>query len=645
MQRHRFRRLVLGLPVLGLLAAGSGRAVVVPLGAEFQISVQTAGTQSRPSVATGADGRVFIVWSRTAGGDSQNGLIGRLYDAGSGTFASGEIRLADGATSDPKVVAEPGGGYWVAWVDGAQVVRARRCGADGQPAGPAILASFGLADPGTLDVAVSPSGGHIVISAWATPLPPFQTYIYADALDAADQLLSHHPVWPGLFQVFAVHPRVVAQPGGGFVLAWVNARAPSEDVWAEHLDPTGLPLDEAFQVNDSFPAARTRPSVVVEDGGGCAVVWRTLGAGPAADGIWVQRFDAADARRGDVLRLTAAADLADVADAAPTVVNAPGGRRLVLWADRSDAVDPPGLPDAPLVLGRFFDASWQPVGSPFQVNGNPLASDQEAAASFVPGGGFLAAWSAFGIAGRRFSADCPGGAGSLCLNGDRFLASVAWHDPRTNARGTATALPLTADSGAFWFFSAGNAELLVKVLDGRAVNGHWWVFFGALTDLEFDLTVTDSLTGAKQVYHNPPYTLASRADINAFSDPAPPAPRPAAPSTPLRAEGLCPAGAACLGAFQVTVEWIDPFTGQAHQASGVPLSDNSATFWFFAADNIELIVKVLDGRAVNGHYWFFYGALTDVEYTIRVDWIDGHQTRTYHNPHGHMASHADTNAF
>jgi hypothetical protein len=43
--------------------------------------------------------------------------------------------------------------------------------------------------------------------------------------------------------------------------------------------------------------------------------------------------------------------------------------------------------------------------------------------------------------------------------------------------------------------------------------------------------------------------------------------------------------------------------------------DSSGFFWFFTRDNIELVVKALDARAVNGHFWFFYGALSDVGYT------------------------------
>ena len=48
------------------------------------------------------------------------------------------------------------------------------------------------------------------------------------------------------------------------------------------------------------------------------------------------------------------------------------------------------------------------------------------------------------------------------------------------------------------------------------------------------------------------------------------------------------------------------------------LTDDSGYLWFFDADNIELIVKVLDGCGVNNRYWVFAGGLTNVEVDIIV---------------------------
>ena len=80
-------------------------------------------------------------------------------------------------------------------------------------------------------------------------------------------------------------------------------------------------------------------------------------------------------------------------------------------------------------------------------------------------------------------------------------------------------MSLTGDTGYFWFFSDANIELILKVLDGRALNGHFWVFYGALSDVEYTITVTDTVTGQVRSYFNPPRQLASVADTSAFAVP------------------------------------------------------------------------------------------------------------------------------
>ncbi|HXM76467.1 MAG TPA: proprotein convertase P-domain-containing protein, partial [Thermoanaerobaculia bacterium] len=113
-------------------------------------------------------------------------------------------------------------------------------------------------------------------------------------------------------------------------------------------------------------------------------------------------------------------------------------------------------------------------------------------------------------------APCLPGPTTLCLNAGRFQVDVRWQVPSQGTSGLGNAIPLTADTGYFWFFSANNIELVLKVVDGRAFNGRFWVFYGALTDVAYTVTVTDSQTGFQKTYSNPQGTLASRADTSAF---------------------------------------------------------------------------------------------------------------------------------
>jgi hypothetical protein len=105
----------------------------------------------------------------------------------------------------------------------------------------------------------------------------------------------------------------------------------------------------------------------------------------------------------------------------------------------------------------------------------------------------------------------PEDAGDALALGEHFCVQVEFKGHQ-GGQGLGTAVPYRSlDSGAFWFFHRDNWELLVKVLDGCAVNGHYWVFLAATTNVEFDLFVdprSGDLGGGRH-YHN---DLGHRAD-------------------------------------------------------------------------------------------------------------------------------------
>jgi ELWxxDGT repeat protein len=253
-------------------------------------------------------------------------------------------------------------------------------------------------------------------------------------------------------------------------------------------------------------------------------------------------------------------------------------------------------------------------------------------------------------------AGCQPAPSRLCLNGGRYQVEAVWRDFQ-GGTGRGTAVPLTADTGTFWFFDPANVEAVIKVLDGQGVNGHVWVFYGALSNVEYTLTVTDTQTGLTRSYHNPSGQFASAGDTHAFGPlgayaTSPPlVTRPSPPpliSVQQAAAAPCQPGAQrlCLNGnrFAVEVAWKD-FQGHTGQGTAVPLTADTGTFWFFNAANVELVLKVLDGRPLNGKFWVFYGALSNVEYTITVTDTQTGTVRTYNNPSGRFASAGDTSAF
>ncbi len=104
------------------------------------------------------------------------------------------------------------------------------------------------------------------------------------------------------------------------------------------------------------------------------------------------------------------------------------------------------------------------------------------------------------------------------------------------------------------------------------------------------------------------------------------------------------------GTLAVRARFVDPRTGREGAAQALPLTDWSGSFWFFSPGNIELTVKILDGRALNGAYWIFIASMTTVAYAVEVERRDPIcaapcETRTYSSPADTNRNFIDTRLF
>ena len=117
---------------------------------------------------------------------------------------------------------------------------------------------------------------------------------------------------------------------------------------------------------------------------------------------------------------------------------------------------------------------------------------------------------------------CEPDAFTRCLGHSRFAVQVDWwtvdQSGTGGQSGRARVVEVGGDeSSLFSFFGDGNWELLVKVLDGCAVNGSFWVFGAAATDLGYRIAVTDTRASRVMEYENRPGSEARAvSDTNAF---------------------------------------------------------------------------------------------------------------------------------
>ncbi|HTY42962.1 MAG TPA: hypothetical protein VMH79_13900 [Thermoanaerobaculia bacterium] len=123
-----------------------------------------------------------------------------------------------------------------------------------------------------------------------------------------------------------------------------------------------------------------------------------------------------------------------------------------------------------------------------------------------------------------------GQSGTLVLNSAHpfNITLQATDQHNNNTTGAGVALPQTDTFGYFSLptltQNPSNPEVFVKILDGTALNGNYWVFYGHLTDLIYDLTVTDVTTQVSKTYHKDAGNEPGGFDTGSF--PASPASSP-----------------------------------------------------------------------------------------------------------------------
>jgi hypothetical protein len=646
-----------------------------------------------PRIATAGDGSYLVVWS------AGSRVAVRAFDAAD--LPLGPVRVISPQNNLhpaalPQVAAMPGGGYLVVWSEAGDAriddpVVARVLDPLGQPLGaPQTIASMDEYTSWPGGPALAVDAGGVVTLAWSRHRRILvQRFVVqggvlvptAAAFDAG----------PGTY------PNVAVVPGGIVVaaLTWEQLTPTTASVifarqFAADGTPRGVESAVTTSSYDDPPQDFLATRLVADPAGRTVLVWyqRSIYYSEVFDRIRAQPLAADGTPIGDPVDLVVGAPWPEATEGYPPqlvlgdAAARADGSFLVTWSRGEwtficGGVGPP-WPYTPYpvqpscgtheldgdVLARVFAADGTPLGPAFGLATDPAATELGGGAAARNGGWIVAHHGDQLAVSPLRDEGCDEGAGdrTLCLAG-RFRVDVEWQ--AAGAGGGGRPLAIAKDTGGFWFFSPENLELAVKVVDGTAVNNRHWVFFASLTDVAFELTVTDMLTGEQRRYENAQGTMASRADTDAFpggvfdgplAAPAPASGAPAsrAPNEPGQTTGaLSPCGGPvwCVtplplldGRFLARVEWrVDD--GLYGYGNPHPFSRDTGLFSFFSPQNQEVALKVLDGRGVNGHFWVFFASLTDVEFDlVVVDSVTGEE-RTYHSPAGTMASRADVEAF
>lgn len=118
---------------------------------------------------------------------------------------------------------------------------------------------------------------------------------------------------------------------------------------------------------------------------------------------------------------------------------------------------------------------------------------------------------------------CTPNSKTVCLLGNRFRVAVNYRNqfasppqPGDFVAARLNASAVNPDVGIFGLTDPQATEIMVRIADSRPYAPRFDVYYGGLTDLEYWVNVTDTVTGTTRSYHNAPGKLSAGLDRSSF---------------------------------------------------------------------------------------------------------------------------------
>ncbi len=480
--------------VLGSNPGALDRAKLWILDDDFEqsgerIALASAGTAPRLA----ATGRGTVTVFSADDGDG-SGVFARLDARDSGQLT---LRVPESAQADQRGadVAAFGNQFVAAWIrdDGSSsIVRARRFQPDGQPLGPSFDVSTAATVVSHVRVGVDGRGDAFFswladgtaygrrFSAAGVPLEGAATLSQesAEALDCAVSVFGDR------FCALGLPPGLASEVG--------TVQASDEPNVQYLLDVFDAQTGSLIEGPRGVVEGARSPRVAALSGAFALGSVDTEGTSPQ-----LLLFDGLGRPRGSAVRLGEPAPGAQP----PSFARGRGRELAVLFRDLV----------AGTVRGRFYSSDGRPLSSELVLAGPDSVGVPAAAAALLaetdllrityerrdPAGNSLGLFVNETLAMVSEGA-CSVSEGDLCLGEERFRVRVAFRSGATTTEAPST--PLTTDTAYSWFFDQDNVEVVYKLLDGCAINGHYWLFAAGLTDVAVELSVEDTLTGKSSIH-------------------------------------------------------------------------------------------------------------------------------------------------
>jgi hypothetical protein len=312
----------------------------VALSGEVQVNATTRGHQMLPVVALDDGGGAWFAW-RSFGQDGSLGtIVARRFDP-TLTTATAEVIVngsAAGHQTNPAIVALPGGGALVAWLDPGEgdhhALRARRLNGAGELDGEPFVVSDNDFGHGTPVLAVD---GERVLVAYARfdgqgrPAGLFVRTITGEKLSPELRL----DVAGG---VYAIEPALAAN-GGQILAGWLESERGGYGLRVRSLSlqehPQEHPQEQRIvpgpvrEITGDLSGWRSGVALALDGVGGGLITWNQHADGPKGlPGLFARRLDGASGKpQGDAFRATTR-----IEGKQAQAVGTPGAK-CALWAD------------------------------------------------------------------------------------------------------------------------------------------------------------------------------------------------------------------------------------------------------------------------------------------------------------------------
>ncbi len=355
--------------VTTLLCPLASVAQLVPSGAEFQVTVHTAGGQDYPASAMAGDGSFVVAWD---GDDGYGGGVFARRFGSAGQALGGEFQVNTctvGGQAKPALAAAADGAFVAVWLSDGQDgsgygVFGQRFDSAGQAVGTEFQANTyteaSQGDDGDPAIAAAPDGSFVVT--WAGDGQD------GDGLAAMAQLYDSNGQPVGTeFQANSYTigsqymPEAAMDASGSFVLAWSSPReGGSPGIAAQRFDDAGQPVGAEFQVNTYTMGAQLTPALAPGPSGSFLVAWYDDdGHDGAGGGIFARRFDGSGQGVGTEFQVNTYTPGSQ--SYPPKVAAGANGEYVVVWRSARDG-------DGFGVFARRYDSAGQATGNEIQIN-------------------------------------------------------------------------------------------------------------------------------------------------------------------------------------------------------------------------------------------------------------------------------------